>query len=245
MALAIGKGGHSALEFNAKTKIKTASDLAMEDLLDAASDFIDTEVSTVENKVPNPRGQNKDRAIAGIRIFRQRDAPKIKPIGVEVPFYLDLNTPDTMNEPIRPVKGYIDVIDSLGEVDDYKFVNQRRSQVEVDTSPQLTLYSKVYHTVTGQYPTRVGYRQFTPGNTKESPDSEVIHRSPALMTPEAQEARFKRLQYQFQMVERGIKAGVFPPTDNPQTCSFCDFRTRCQSSLVKDDFIAAKLRGET
>ncbi len=238
MPLAIGKGGHAALEYNAKQKIKTASDIAMEELLDIASDQINAEVIQVPDKTTKASGQNKDRALAGIRIFRERDAPKIQPAGVEVPFLLQLS-PET-----RPIKGFIDIIDTSRAVDDYKFVSRRKSQADVDLSPQLTLYSKVFHTITGTYPSNVGFRQFLPGNKSEAPDTEVIRRSAELMTPAAQEARFKRMEYQFAMVEKGIEAGVFPPTDNPQTCSYCDFRTRCQSSLVKDDFQAAKIRGE-
>lgn len=245
MALAIGKGGHTALEYNAKQKIKTKKDLDTSDLLDLTSDFIDSETADVEDKKERQGGQTKDRAIAGIRIYRERDAPKIMPAGVEVPFMLNLNETEEDNiEPIRIVKGYIDVIDTGEKVSDYKFVNKRRGQAEVDLSPQLTLYSKVFHKLTGRYPAKVGYQMFLPGNKKEAPDSEFISRTAALMTPEAQEKRFRRLRYQFQMVERGIRAGVFPPTDNPQTCSYCDFRTRCQDSLAPDDFIAAKLRGE-
>lgn len=238
MALAIGKGGHSALEYNSRQKIKTANDIAMEDLLDIASDQIDAEASSVEDKETKTKGQTKDRAIAGIRIYRQRDAPQVMPAGVEVPFLLQLS------EDTRPIKGFIDIIETSNKVFDYKFVSKRRSEAEVNLSPQLTLYSKVFHTVTGRYPTEVGYQQFLPGNLKEPPGTEKIIRAAELMTPEAQEARFKRLEYQFAMVERGIAAGVFPPTDNPQVCGYCDFRTRCHSSLVKDDFTAAIIRGE-
>lgn len=243
LALGIGKGGHSTLEYNGRHKIKTGADLDMPDMLDMASTFLDLETAdlTAADLRGQDRGEAKDRAIAALRVYRQRDAEAVKPAGVEVEFMLDLNEPN--QEPIRIINGKIDLITTDAGVDDYKFVRQARSQDEVDFSPQLTLYAKVFQTLTGKYPARVGYRMFLPGSTRTPPDSRAIHRDAALMGAKAQESRFERLKFQFRQVERGIKSGLFIPTDDPKTCSWCGYRDRCQSSLV-NDFEAAKIRGE-
>lgn len=244
LPLAIGSGGHSALEYNGRHKIRTSRDLAIPDLLDVASDFIDIETSELEvgESTPAERGEAKDRAIASLRIYGTRDMPYIQPAGVEVEFNLDLNN-DPNEEPIRIINGKIDLLDQSGGITDYKFVRQARSQGEVDLSPQLTLYGKVFHTLTGRYPTRVGYQMFLPGSTRTPPDSRSITRDATLMTPASQERRFARLRFQFQQAERAIRLGIFVPTDDPKTCSWCGYRDRCQASLV-NEYEAARLRGE-
>lgn len=242
LPMAVGSGGHAALEYNTKHKIKTGFDFPSNDLIDIASDFIDSETKELKDST---KGEAKDRALAGIRIFRERDAPGLKPAGAEVQFLIDLNDPEEENvEPIRLVKGFIDYIGSDFAVDDYKFANKMKSQPEVDLSPQLTLYSKAMQLITGKPATQVGLRVFTPGNTKAQPEVRHIVRSREMMTPEAQNKRFMRLRFMFQQVERAIRLGIFIPTDDPRTCSWCGYRDRCQASLV-DDFTAAKIREET
>ena len=245
LALGIGKGGHSALEYNGRHKIKTGEDLATTELLDMASTFIDFETKdlTAEDLDGKDKGEAKDRAIGAIQVYRVRDAAAVIPAGVEIEFNLDLNATENV-EPIRIVNGKIDLITTDGGIEDYKFTGRAKPQGDVDVSPQLTLYSKVLQTLTGKIPSHVGYRMFLPGNSKTPPDSRTIYRDPTLMTPERQERRFARLAFQFRQVERGIRTGIFIPTDDPQTCAWCGYRERCQSSLV-DDFEAAKIRSTT
>jgi len=245
LPMAIGKGGHTALEYNGRYKIKTGNDLDPDDLLDAASGFLDHETAnlTKADLQGNDPGQAKDRALAGLRIYRNRDALKITPAGVEVEFNLDIND-DPNEEPIRIINGKIDLIKTDNGVEDYKFVNRAKSQVEVDISPQLTLYGRVLQTLTGRYPTQLAYRMFLPGNKSTPPDNRVIIRTPALMPQIVQAKRWDRLAFQFRQVEQAIKMGVFIPTDDPRTCSWCGFRDRCQDSLV-DDLTAARIRSQT
>ena len=242
LPIAVGKGGHSALEYNGRFKMRTGGDLLVPDMLDLASMFIDQESESVEAPAVE-KGEAKDRAVAAIRVYQTKVAPTIRPAGVEVPFDLDLNDPHDEQGPLHIVEGRIDLITTDAGIWDDKFVRQARSQDEVDLSPQLTLYSKVFHTLTGKYPRRVGYQMFLPGSTRTAPDSRSIERNADLMTPERQASRFTRLTLQFREVQRAIAAEVFIPTDDPKTCSWCGYRDRCQSSLV-DDFTAAKLRGE-
>jgi RecB family exonuclease len=246
LPLAIGKGGHSALEYNGRHKMKTGDDVATNDLLDMASDFIDIQTQELEPtdiKSSENVGESKDRALATLRVYRTRDAINITPAGVEIEFNLDLND-DPNVEPIRIINGKIDIITTNAEVEDYKFTSRMKDQNEVDLSPQLTLYGKVFHTLTGKYPANTGFRMFLGGSTRTPPDSRTIYRDAALMEPMKQEARFRRLTSQFRSVERAIEGEVFIPTDDPRTCGWCGYRERCQSSLV-DDFGAAKIRGES
>jgi CRISPR/Cas system-associated exonuclease Cas4 (RecB family) len=243
LPMSVGSGGHQALEYNGRHKINTGLDLPPRELIDVASMFIDQhteELETSDLKGAN-KGEAKDKALAAIHVYRVRDAEKVIPAGVEVEFNLDFNEPN--EEPIRIINGKIDLITTKFDVIDYKFAGQMKSQGEVDTSPQLTLYGKVVKSLTGQYAKRTGLQVFLAGSSKTPPDSKAIYRDPAMMAPEAQERRFARLAHQFRMAEKGIRLGMFMPADDPKTCSWCGYRDQCQYSLVSE-YEAIKLRGE-
>jgi len=248
LPMSVGSGGHKALEYNGRYKIRTGKDTPTSDLLDAASTFIDefTDELTPEDLKGENKGEAKDRAIAAIGIYRTRDAIHVHPVGVEVEFNLDLNEPD--QEPIRIINGKIDLIAAIPqtpdiEVLDYKFARAMKSQAEADLSPQLTLYGKVVKSLTGRYAARTGLQVFTPGAARSAPDSRLVLRDAELMKPKAQERRFARLAHQFRIAEKGIHTGMFMPTDDPRVCSWCGFRDQCQSSLVTE-YEAIKIRGE-
>lgn len=262
ISLAIGSGGHAALEKNVKRRLKSGVDSPVEEVVQWASDFMDKELERVplsEVEKDLEPGEAKDKFLAATRVFQTRDSPKLTPIGAEIEFNLDMNEfqPEPLETPIRVINGKIDVMyDDTGtlivhspdiirvEVIDYKYVTKRRAQNEVNLSPQLSLYATVVKKVTGKWPTKLGYRQLHPGTTKDAPDAIPLMREPEHMTPAALEGRMRRLAYQFRKVEEGIRAGIFIPTDDPKTCSWCGFRERCQSSLV-DDYEAASIRSQT
>lgn len=264
VSLSIGKGGHAALEWNSKTKIATGTDAPTEAVIQKASDMMDhymSEMPRSEYEVDVEPGGTKDKFLAATRVYRVRDAPGITPIGAEVEFNLDMNefqSPDAepLPEPIRIVNGKIDLLFDDTDtrvshseairvgVEDEKYVTRKKSQAEVNLSPQLSLYGVVVHKLTGKWPTKIGFRMFHPGTTKDSPDSIPLLREPEHMSPEALTRRMARIAYQFRKVEEGIRAGIFIPTDDPISCSWCGFRDRCQKSLV-DDFEAATIRSTT
>ena len=245
--MAMGSGGHTALEYNGRHKMKAGIDLPVNDMLDLASTFIDGELQDLSQETANDneRGKAKDITLQSLKYYQLTEAPLTMPAGVEVEFNLDLNDETEENvEPIRIVNGKIDLITTTTAVDDYKFTGRAKSQGEVDLTAQLTLYQKVFHTVTGRYAASSGFRMFLPPTNNRPSGYFAIKRDPTLMTAVAQESRFARLRFQFQQVEKAIRTGIYMPTDNPMVCSWCGYRDRCQSSLV-DDFEAARIRGET
>lgn len=263
ISLSIGKGGHAALEYNTKTKIRTGEDAPTEAVIQKASDMMDfylSELPPSEIEKDVEPGSTKDKFIAATRVFRTRDAPGIKPIGSEVEFNLDVNDylPEAakLQDPIRVVNGKIDLVfDDMGNfagdpdgvrvgIDDFKFVRRKKSQADVDLSPQLSLYAGVIHTLTGKWPNKVGLRMLHPGTKQDGPDALHLLRDPALSTPEAMTRRMARLAFQFREAERMIRNEIFIPTDDPITCSWCGYRERCQKSLV-DDIEAATIRQNT
>lgn len=264
VSLSIGKGGHAALEWNTKTKIRTGADAPTEAVLDKASDMMDmylTEMPESEYEKDVEPGSTKDKFIAATKVFRVRDAPKLRPISAELEFNLDMNQfqhPDAepLPEPISVVNGKIDLVFDDYEtklvlpgiirvgIDDFKYAARKKAQAEIDMSPQLTLYAAELKQRVGRWPSKLGIRHLHPGTTKDAPDSLVMRRDPALMTPDAQNRRLARIAFQFRQAARAIHAGIFIPTDNPITCGWCGYRDRCQSSLV-DDFEAATIRAQT
>lgn len=242
--LASGKGLHAALEWNARHKMKTKEDMALDDLKDMTADMLDIELNEIEGQAAE-KGEAKDESIAQVALFRLRDAPSIQPLAVEYPFTLVIPGDDEYPDPPLPVIGFVDTYSELDRprsnpggtarviaLEDYKRVNQKRNQLEVDLTPQLTLYDMVFFEQTGALPDVIGLRQFT-HTKKDGAAVTPIYRSPELMEPTVRFLRWERMKQQVRRVQDAIRKGVFIPTDDSKTCSWCGYRQMCQFSLVK------------
>jgi len=255
LPLEIGSAAHTALEANARSKVKTGVDLPVSDLRDLTSDLLDAAISYVDpadlSEKDNP-GKAKDDTIASITLFRTKHAPTIYPVAVEFEFNWNVEPTETLEYPLRIINGRIDIIEGVKvnrgtglAVKDYKVTGRRKPQLEVDLSAQLDLYDNVVHAATGKYPVEVGIREFLPSNRTEPARVEQILRSPERMTPAYREARRDRLIHTYQTTEKAISTGIFIPADDPKVCSWCGYRTQCQFSTVKSDFEAARIRAMT
>jgi CRISPR/Cas system-associated exonuclease Cas4 (RecB family) len=242
--MASGSATHEALEFNGNYKLRTEEDMPIGDLLDAAGTSHDKFMGDVEDLDTKVAGKDKDESLATIGFYRRTQAPDIKPIAVEHPFTVVLEGDEFQSEYI-PIIGYIDSYATVPDtregptkgrpiiaLEDYKKVNQKRTQLEVDISPQLTLYDYVYNLQTEGLTTDVvGYRQLGfngPRANEPGPFSVPIYRNPQEMTTERRERRWKRVLNQMKMAQRAINAGIFIPTDDPRTCSWCGYASICQ-----------------
>ncbi len=273
VSTSLGKGGHAALEWNTKAKLQTGFDKPTEEVVQKASDFMDfylSEMPPSEYEKDAEPGQLKDKQLAATRVYRHRDAPKIRPIGAEIELNVDMNkyAPqallDKLGVPIRTVNMKLDVmytdtetmVQDHGEgvavgVEDYKYVTRKKTQNEVNLSPQITTYITGIRDLTGKYPTKAGIRMMHPGSMAKKPgkgdpvpDSIPLLREVEHMTPEALSKRMARVAYQYAQAERGIREGIFIPVDDPITCSWCGFRERCQSAQV-NELEAAQIRAVT
>jgi hypothetical protein len=253
LATGAGKAGHAVLETNSKRKIRTGEDMPMEEILDHFSATFDFHMTDVDDADAKAKGETKDNLALDIQYWRQKFAPTILPILVEHEFTVQLDTP----EPTRPILGFIDLAQLANRVTkqlgvwDYKFTPSSRtpkSQLEVDTSPQLTMYDLVIEQQTGLPPAEIGYYQLMPPGKdviKYPPDVRVIRRNPALLTPDARRNRRARLAHQFMTMERAIQHGIFIPTEDPRVCSWCGYRAICQDSLVASDYDAIRIREQS
>ena len=247
LPLASGKAIHEAFEFNSKYKIRTGEDMPIDAVLDAAATAHDREMQDVED-TPKNKGVDKDENAAIAGLYRRNQAPNIEPIAVEFPFRIELDDDEKATDYLRVI-GYIDSLAQQTDgregptqgqkviaLEDYKRIKKggrKRGQLEVDLSPQLTLYDYVYNLHTEGLTTAVvGYRQLGyngPRAQEPGPYSAPIYRNAAGMSQEARERRWQRVLNQMKQAQRIIRSGEFIATDNPMTCSWCGYRDICQS----------------
>jgi len=247
LPMSSGKAIHEALEYNSKHKMRVKVDMPIEHLLDSAADSHDRYMAEIEPEDRNDVaiGKDKDASLAIVGLYRRQQAPTITPIAVEFPFSLVLEGDEAQAEYL-PVIGFVDSYAQVPDtrpgptqgqpilaLEDYKKVNKKRTQLEVDISPQLTLYDYVYHLQTeGLVTDVVGYRQLGyngPRAQEPGPYSQPLYRNSEHMDPEVRENRWKRVLNQFKMTQRAIQAGIFIPTDDPRVCSWCGYAPICQS----------------
>ena len=260
--LARGRAGHTALEGNARHKIATQADQSVEELLDHFTTSFDSEVAEIDkadfDADDNP-GKEKDNTVETLRLWRLRDAPKITPHAVELEFLIPLPPTEEHHDEVKPINGKIDRIDTRPvvmtprgrpvlktTVTDDKFPSRRPSNaLEMALmSDQLTLYDLVM-TRAGKPPDILALEHFIPPTKTLPARVELSARDPLQMKKRPREARHERLLYKLRTVARGIRAGIFIPTDDPKDCSWCGYRTRCQASLVKSDYEAMMIRAKT
>lgn len=243
-----GTAGHAAVEADGRRKIRTGSNMPLDEMLDYFGPTYDQMTAEVELKPDDDKGRVKDEIVASLTTYATTVAQKIMPVMVERSFSLDLQDPT-----IRPVQGRIDLIDVKAKgtygIWDNKFTMSRRpkSQLEIDTSPQLSTYDLAFEQDTGQAPTDLGIIQFMPPGRdviRYPAQVQVIRRDPKLMTPEARALRKARTIHQYRTAEAGIAAGIHIPTDNAMVCGWCGYRAICQSAAVSE-WDATKIRKET
>ena len=243
-AMSSGKAVHEALEFNGNYKLRTQEDMPISDLLDATATSHSKFMQEVEDLDPKAAGKDLDESLAIVGLYRRTQAPAIQPIAVEHPFRVVLEGDETV-ENYLPVIGYVDSYSQLPDprpgplqgkriiaLEDYKKVNQKRSQLEIDTSPQLTLYDYVYNLQTEGLTTDVvGYRQLGfngPRSQEPGPFSTPIYRNTTELRPEVRQRRWRRVLNQLKATQQAIKAEIFIPVDDPRVCSWCGYASICQ-----------------
>ncbi|WP_307207688.1 PD-(D/E)XK nuclease family protein [Paenibacillus harenae] len=135
-----------------------------------------------------------------------------------------------------PVKGYIDRVDQIGphqyKIYDYKTGNPKRFK-EADyfaggTQVQLALYSiaaqqLLRHSGLDKEASVVTSSYYFP--TVRGLGEEAIR--------EQNDSRKEQLSALISSVIEAIGQGVFPPTDNPEHCKWCDYRAVCGDHAVR------------
>jgi hypothetical protein len=246
-----GTAGHRALELNALHKIETQQDQPLEQILDNFSDAFTKELNNFEptDFAPDDNADaTKDGTVQSLSIYRKLNAPLVQPLAVELAFTIPIATTEEFQEEAPPVQGHIDIIErqiasTRIELLDNKFPTRLPSSLQdlANLNDQLTVYDYAMNAI-GQKPDELGFLHFVPP-TKTLP-SRIIKtlRANELLRPQARGRRYERLLYKIRTVTRGIRTGIFIPTDNPQTCRPCGYNQICQYSLAKNDYNVLQIR---
>lgn len=244
MLLGSGKAIHAAFEANSKHKMSKKIDMPVDIMLDLAATAHDKEMSDVEDADSTAKGKDKDASLSIVAHYRRTQAPAIVPLAVEFGFTVSLED-DEAGSGYLPVLGFVDSYAAVPDprdgptkgqaviaLEDYKKVTRRKTQLEADITPQLTLYDYVYNLQTGGLTTDIiGFRQLGfngPRSQDPGPYSIPLYRSPSQMVPEVRQRRWRRVLEQMKATQRAVRAGIFIATDNPQICSWCGYAAICQ-----------------
>ncbi len=236
IALSSGKAIHKSLEYNGLYKMKTKKDMTLEHLLDTQSSAHDKYMAEIEGASKRDVGEDKDLSASILTVHRRVHAPSITPIAVEYEFRVEL--PEDESGGYLPVIGFIDSIAEVPDIrpgpkggrvvaiEDYKKIGRnKKSQNEIDLSPQLTLYDYVYNLDTDMTTDMIGFRQL--GFTKkEGPYSTPTYRTP--VSNDKRRNRWKRVLNQLKQVQQAIQKGVFIPADSHLVCGWCGYKDICQ-----------------
>ena len=206
------------------------------DLLDVLDTSYTKYTAELEPTEKLGAGRDKDQSTGILSLYRRQQAPHIEPVAVEHPFKIELPSEDEQPEYL-PVIGYVDSYAKVPDtrpgptqgqqvlaLEDFKKVNRKRSQGEVDLTPQLTLYDYVFNLQTGLMTDVVGYRML--GYTKDGPYSQPIYRTPQSL--EQRVGRWTRLLNQVKKVQEAIQKEIFIAVDDPKVCGWCGFKEICQ-----------------
>lgn len=227
---ALKQGGvfHKAAEFNYNQKVSSRKDLPVDEVADYFAQTFETEWDREEVELDAEAGETKgglkDQGVDLIKVHRKVIAPTVQPVEVEQKLEYQFQPLDEHGEPLVgdetvKVLGIIDVVDEDGLIRDNKTMGRAPSQLEVDTDPQLSIYSLVRRMVTRKVEPELRL------------DVVLKH-----VRPEARVFRAKRsvamLTMQrntIGMVARGIKAEVFPRNTKGWHCApkFCGYWPDC------------------
>ena len=218
-SLVVGKSWHKAVELNYLQKIKSETDLPLEDVQDCFSDTFEQAFAEEVNldAGENP-GQLKDQGILITTEHHKTIAPKVHPFLVEQDFNLDLgsNFPYTL-------KGFWDVIERDGVIVDNKSYGRTPTQSDLDKDIQFTAYATAYRAINQK--TELGLRM----------DCIIKNK-----VPKAVQFHTKRTNVDcrwflvlVEKVAQAIQSGIFPPNPTSYLCSerFCGYWNECRNRM--------------
>lgn len=223
LKLTVGTAVHKGVEVNYAQKLKSKKDCEKDIVLDATRDeFIKAikrdalEVSKIE------RGKSQDEAIIMAGTYHEESAPSFQPtIKPETHFMLKI--PDAK----RPFEGTIDLVAYYAKktgalvLSDTKTTRRSYDRKRADVDLQLTAYAYAAYKILKKLVKYVLFDTVVLTGNKAKSDHVVSTRSMA---------EFSRFEETYRTVERAIDAGIFPPTDSEQTCSWCGYRSICHKS---------------
>lgn len=217
--LILGLCVHRGIEKNYEHKYRTKKAANRNEVMDAFSHQFD-DTSGVDFKGLS-KGTVKDTGYRMLGVHYDKLAPTVQPI--EKPeLQFEIEIPGVR----RKVLGYIDVLARVLSIPvavvDNKTTRRRFTQFEADLSGQLTTYVYAVRKVFKKLAV-AGFDIVAEKKHEVTEQRLITQRSPDQLT---------RFENTVKTIEKAIDAGIFYPTDNHMTCSWCGFNKICHARAV-------------
>ena len=215
--MVMGSAVHSGIEHNYKHKYITKKPANKNEVMDQYDYAWERMKHGADFEAKDP-GKLKDTGYAMANLHYDSVAPTVEP--VEVPeIEVKVQIPGVK----RMFVGYFDLIGKLTSklkrvIIDNKTTMRKFEEFAVDLSGQLTSYDILHKLKFGKRPD--GALNDVLVGTKGG----VQHQR--IITERTQD-ELDRFTNTVQLVEKAIDAGIFYPTDDPKTCSWCGYAKIC------------------
>lgn len=208
---------HETLEKNYKQKIKTDTDLPLNDMQEFFSARYDEAFSDEEiifDTDSNP-AKLKDQGVSIVETHHRIIAPTVKPIAVEEKFQISLGE----DFPFE-LMGIWDIIEADGTIVDNKAYKRTPLQNDFDKDLQFTIYS-------------LGYRATKQCTEKALRMDAVIKTKQTKVVQLHTRRTNEECRWVLGLIERigqAIKGGIFFPNPNGWHCNkkFCGYYDQCK-----------------
>lgn len=231
----LGQAIHKAQEFNYIQKIKSKKDLPLEEIDNFMREFLINEFKNNESnteffKVKYGKQVTPESLIAQasgmLEVLYKEVMVNTQPLYVEMPITLNMFGQEFLL--------FIDLIDSDWKVRDLKTSASKYQDTAIERNTQLIAYALAFRKKFGKKESAVQLDVITKTKTPQVQQLSTV-------VTDADIARFLDT---LEQVNKAIEHSIFPPVDNPMTCSWCDFKELCaeDNGLPDAKILAEKLK---
>lgn len=223
IAMLTGTAGHKAIQINNEQKISSKKSMNANDIKDLISDSVEEQfekeyIVTEEEKALSKetiKGNVKNSLIPLASSIEEASG-LYQPISVEETSFIEIPSIK------QRIKFIMDVETDDGRIIDNKFSSKKKTQVDADTNPGLTVYTMAYMAKHKKRPSGIQFHNFISSKSKN--ELAVIDTT---RTKEDLTAFYNRIV----TVTMAIDSGVFPPAQfGSWKCSprFCGYYSTCK-----------------
>lgn len=220
LKMTVGTAVHKGVEVNYEQKFKSKKDCTKDIVLDATRDEFRVAVKRDGLKPSKAElGKYQDEAIIMAGVYHDQSAPSFQP-ALKPETYFEIPIKGAR----RIFQGTIDLVAYYARrsgalvLSDTKTTRRSYDQKRADVDTQLTAYSYAIYRLIKKLVKHTIFDTVVLLSGRAKSEHVVSTRSLADL---------QRFEETFKTIEKGIDAGVFPPTDNEQTCGWCGYRAIC------------------
>jgi hypothetical protein len=206
-ALGLGAAVHEAIGVNFRQKLETREDLPTEGVTALFRGALDKELDTIELDKTESAADLRACGEVMARVYMAECAPRIQPAAVEKPVSGLIGD--------VPVQGFIDVLDTNGDIIDLKTASKKPSGVNAGYRVQVATYAMLEPAASG----RARLDTLTKART-------VALHSQTIDISASDRKQATRL---YSIAQEQMRSGLFSPNRNSHLCSrkYCAYADRC------------------